>query len=195
MTSYRILALLTLLLSFTTQATEYQWTTIRFEHSKPWSVMTNHTIKGAKIVRLNYEAADNYPLSIMLSFIPKTSALATEFELKQGVSGNVIAANFAWPLLQRFSKEVTRDNLFISFNEILVGNRLSPGAMMLVPSPQKKVYISAQAFYLDKPNYYVLGSIISRADRGKMRHSKGYTKGIDSAYKILKSVSVDYDHN
>ena len=186
-------AVFTLLFSLISQATEFQWETIRFEHSNKWSMLTNHTVKGAKVIRLSHEVSDSYPLSVMFSFIPKTSAYASKFEMNQGVSANVIAANFAWPLVQRFSKQSTRDNLLVSFNEVLVGKTLTSGAMMMVPTPQKQIYISAQAFYLDKPNYYIVGSVVSRIDRGVMRHSIDYAKRIDSAYEMLKSVSVDFD--
>lgn len=180
-------------LSFVVKAKEYQWQSIRFEHSDSWSILTNRTIKGAKVVRLNHKVVDSYPLSIMFSFIPKSSLYAENFSLDHGVSANVIATNFSWPLVQRFSKETSKDNLLVSFNEVLVGKTLSPGAMMMVPTPQKRIFISAQTFYLEKSNYYIVGSIISRIDKGIMRHSTDYAKRIDSAYSILKSLSVDFD--
>ena len=178
--------------SWSVNAASYQWKSIRFEHTKSWSILTDRTVKGAKVLRLRHNIVDSYPLSVMLSFVPKSSHYADRFELKN-VSENVMAANFSWPLIKRFSKESSKDNMLISFNEVLVGQQLSPGAMIMVPTPQKHIFISAQTFYVDKPNYYVVGSIISRIDKGIMRHSTDYAQRIDSAYQILKSVSVDYD--
>ncbi len=181
------------LFSTTANAIEYQWQSVRFEHGKTWSLLTDRTVKGAKVIHLSHDVSDSYPLSIMLSIIPKTSFYAERFQLNGNVSANVIAANFSWPFIQRFSKESTRDNRLISFNEILVGKTLSPGALVMVPTPQKRIFISAQTFYLDKLNYFVVGSIVTRVDQGIMRHSNEYAKRVDSAYQLLKSLSIDYD--
>lgn len=174
-------------------ATTYQWQSIRFEHGDMWSILTDRTVKGARVIHLSHDISDSYPVSILLSFVPKASYYAEKFQLNDSISANVMAANFSWPFIQRFSKESTLENRLISFNEVLVGKSLCPGAVVTVPTPQERIYISAQTFYVDKPNYYVLGSIVTRIDKGVMRYSKDYGNRIDRAYQLLKTVSVDFD--
>jgi hypothetical protein len=174
-------------------AAQYQWQSIRFEHGDMWSLLTDRTVKGAKVIHLSHDISDSYPLSVLLSFVPKTSYYAEKLQLKGNISANVMAANFSWPFIQRFSKESSLENRLVSFNEVLVGNTLSSGALVTVPTPQDRIFISAQTFYVDKPNYYIVGSVVTRIDKGVMRHSAEYAKRIDRAYQLIKSVSVDYD--
>lgn len=177
----------------TAYAADYHWQSISFKHGEKWSILTDRTVKGARIIHLSYDISDSYPLSVLLSFVPKTSDYAQYLDLQSNVSANVKAADFSWPFIQRFSKGSSLDNCLISFNEILVGNTLSSGALVTVPTPQMNIFISAQTFYVEKPNYYVLGSVVTRVDQGVMRHSKEYAKRLDEAYQLLKSVSVDFD--
>ena len=186
------LFLLTEFLS-TVHAADYHWRSVSFAHGDKWSILTDRTVKGARIIHLSYDISDSYPLSVLLSFVPKASDYAEYLDLESNVSANVEAVDFSWPFIQRFSKGSSLDNCLISFNEILVGSTLSSGALVTVATPQANIFISAQTFYVEKPNYYVLGSVVTRIDRGVMRNSIEYAKRLDEAYQLLKSVSVDFD--
>jgi len=176
-------------------AKQYNWQDISFNYSKNWSMLTNRTINGTKMVHLSYKTSDGYPLSIMFGFIPKTVKGATHLIIRRGRSANVIAANFSWPIIKRFSKQTSKINQIVSFNEVMVANKLSPGALVLTPTPQKSIYISAQAFYLEETDYYIVGSIITRVDKGIMRRSNSYIGRISSAYKLLNSIKIIQSFN
>lgn len=185
-----ILVILSLFVSFSVHAERYNWQAVSFDYSSDWSMLTNRTINGTKMLHLSYKTTDDYPVSIMIGFIPSNVKGAKNLSIKRGRSASVIAANFSWPIIKKFSKQTSKNNLLTSFNEIMVANKLSAGALVLTSTPQKRVYISAQTFYLKEANYYIVGSIISRVDKGIMRRSNLYQSRISGAYKLLNSIKI-----
>jgi uncharacterized membrane protein len=179
-----------LMISFTVHANQYNWQSVSFNYSSNWSILTNRIVNGTKMLHLSYKTTDGYPVSIILGFIPKNIKGAKNFSIKRGRSGNVIAANFSWPIIKRFSKQTSKNNLIVSFNKLMVANKLTDGALVLTPTPQDRIYISAQTFYLNKADYYIIGSVISRVDKGIMRRSNSYVARISSAYKLLNTIEI-----
>ena len=172
----------------TVYAKSYQWQQIRFEYSNIWEVVTNRTVNGNRIIRLSQQVQDSYPLSIMLSFIPKSIKGNQHFDTNNGMPGGIKAVDYAWPLIKRFANIREKSDLLVTFNQVLVSNNLASGALVLVPTPKKGIYISGQTFYLAKRDYYILGCVISRVDKGVMRRSSDYAKRIKSAYILLRNL-------
>lgn len=176
-------------------AKQYEWQDISFAYSNKWSMLTNRTVNDTKILHLSYKTSDAYPVSIMVGFIPKNVKGAKRLEIRRGRSANVIAANFSWPIIKRFSKQTSKTNQIVSFNEVMVANKLSHGALVLTPTPKQRIYISAQTFYLEETDYYIVGSVITRVDKGMMRRSNSYIARISSAYKLLNTIKITQTFN
>ena len=157
---------------------------------KTWSILTSQTIKKVKILHLHQSQHDGYPISIFMGFIPKKSRLAKYFTVTKGRSANIIGVNFSWPVIKRFAGDVVLTERLISFNEIEVSKRLTPGALLMLPTPQSHIFVSAQTFYLDSKDFYIIGTVITRVDKGTVRRSQAYSDRIDSAYQLLANIKT-----
>ncbi len=171
-------------------AKTYKWQSVEIVYDKPWEVLTDKTINNMRMVHLDYKSSDNYPLSLMLSIIPKKSQDKKEHKDFLKVSANVAAVNFALPFLKRYAKLDNPDSMLVTFNGVNVGSSLASGALILVPTPKKKIYISAQSFFIASDKYYVLGMLITRVDKGIVRTSKEYARRVRSAYLLLQNMKL-----
>lgn len=177
--------------SNTIYATAYFWQKVSFKYPNTWSIATDRVIKGGiKVIHIKRKREDSYPISVMLVLIPKVSKGANLFKIKQHQSINVVAVDFIWPLIQRYANLPSRKELITSFNQIMVAKTLTAGALILAPTPQKKIFISGQTFSLEKAQYYVLGCLITRVDKGVMRRSHSYAQRIKEAYQLINNINI-----
>lgn len=179
------------LASVNSYARQYQWQSVSFLFDgKAWRILTDRTVKGVRLVHLRYLADDGYPLNIVLGLVPKKLKGANIFEVKRARSANVLAVDFAWPIIKRFAKANSKEQALISFNEVTIANQPAAGALMIVPTPKPKIYVSAQNFYLNAADYYILGTVITRIDKGTMRVIDSYAQRLARAYGLLKALKI-----
>lgn len=172
-------------------AGNYQWQGVGFNYPASWELLTDKEIKGSKIVHLSYVSEDSYPISIFLCLRPKRQFNKTAQVKGAELAANVKAEQFAWPLVQRFSKLDSKSETITSYNQIFVAGQRVPSALTIAPTPQKNILISSQSFYLETAHYEILGTLISRVNRGVIRKSPAYVNRINTAYDILATISLD----
>ena len=187
---FTVLCMLVSLCCHTSYAKQFDWQKISFEYTEDWDIYTNRTVGGNHFMHLVHKARDGYPVSIMLSFIPKAIKGNQHYVTSPSKTASIIAAEYIWPIIRRYANLSSKDKILITFNAIAVGDRLAKGAVIMAPTPQSNIYISGQTFYVDKGEYFIIGCVISRVDRGVMRRSVSYDGRISSAYALLKSLQV-----